>query len=153
MNIAAPLLLSLLVATAALGQPATPVPMPFDAADHRWTHRLLYVFAPSDDHPDLVAQRQMATGFVDGFRDRDLLFVSVLERGESRADGQTMDAASANALRADYGIESGAFAVVLVGKDGTAKRRSESPIPTESLFEQIDSMPMRQREMRDADRG
>ncbi|MEP0548149.1 MAG: DUF4174 domain-containing protein [Rhodothermales bacterium] len=152
MNVAAPLLLSLLVGTAALGQPATPDPMPFDPADHRWTHRLLYVFAPSDDHPDLVAQRQSATGFVDGFRDRDLLFVSVLDRGESRADGRAIDAASAQALREAYGIEPGAFAVVLVGKDGTAKRRSDAPVAIEVLFQQIDGMPMRQREMRDRDR-
>jgi hypothetical protein len=152
-NVVAPLLLSLLVGTAALGQPAFPSPMSFDPAEHRWTHRLLYVFAPSDDHPDLVAQRHMATGFVDGFRDRDLLFVSVTERGESAVDGRAMDAASAAALRDRYGVEPGAFAVVLVGKDGTAKQRSDAPIAVEILFEQIDAMPMRQREMRDRDRG
>ena len=148
MRAVVPLLVLLLCGPPTLGQPASTSPMPFDPADHRWTHRLLYVFAPSDDHPDLVAQRQMATGFVDGFRERDLLFVSVLERGESCADGRAMDAASAAELREAYDVEPGAFTVVLVGKDGTAKRRSAAPVPIESLFEQIDGMPMRQREMR-----
>jgi hypothetical protein len=36
-----------------------------------------------------------------------------------------------------------------VGKDGTVKRRSEAPVPLSQVFEQIDSMPMRQREMRE----
>ena len=153
MRAVVPLLVLLLCGPPVLGQPASTSPMSFDPADHKWTHRLLYVFAPSDDHPDLVAQRQMATGFVEGFRERDLLFVSVIERGTSEVEGRAMDAASAAELRETYGIEPGGFAVVLVGKDGTAKRRSAAPVPIEALFEQIDGMPMRQREIRDADQG
>ena len=132
---------------AALGQPATSSNMPFDVSDHRWTHRLLLVFAPSDEHPDLLAQRQMATGYVEGFRDRDLLFVSVLEEGDSLVDTRPMDEASAEQLRERYGIGSGEFAVVLIGKDGTEKRRSGQPVAIEDLFEQVDQMPMRQREL------
>ncbi len=144
--------LLLLGSAAALGQPDRPAPMSFDESDHRWTHRLLVVFAPSDKHPDLIAQQQMTTGFVDGFRDRDLLFVSVPEHGESLADGGAMDAASAANIRERHGIEPGTFAVILVGKDGTEKRRSDRPVPIEALFEQIDQMPMRQREMQDRNR-
>jgi hypothetical protein len=132
---------------ATLGQPDTSAPMPFDVSDHRWTHRLLLVFAPSDEHPDLLAQRQMATGFAAGFRDRDLLFVSVLERGDSLADNRPMDEASAEKLRERYDVEPGEFAVILIGKDGTKKRRSDRPVSIEALFEQIDQMPMRQREL------
>jgi hypothetical protein len=35
-----------------------------------------------------------------------------------------------------------------VGKDTTVKRRGSAPVAMESLFEQIDRMPMRRREMR-----
>jgi hypothetical protein len=137
----------------ALGQPVPTSPMPFDLSDHRWTHRLLLAFAPSDGHPDLLAQRQMATGFAEGFRDRDLLFVSVLQEGESAADGRPMDGASAAALRERYGIDPGDFTVILVGKDGTEKRRSERPVAIESVFGQIDQMPMRQRELQRRGKG
>jgi hypothetical protein len=123
--------------------------MSFSEADHRWSHRLLYVFAPSEEHPDLLAQRQMTDGFADGIRDRDLLFITVLERGESRVDGTAMDAASAGRLRSLHDVTPGEFAVILVGKDGTEKRRSDRPVSPEALFEQIDRMPMRQREMRE----
>lgn len=123
--------------------------MTFDETEHRWTHRLLYVFAPSDEHPDFLAQRQMATGHDAGFQERDLLFITLLERGESAVDGQAMDAASAERLRERHDVEPGAFAVILVGKDGTEKRRAGQPVPVEEVFAQIDGMPMRQREMRE----
>jgi len=142
-----------LLPLAVLGQPDTSTPMPFNLSDHQWTHRLLLVFAPSDEHPDLLAQRHMTTGFADGFRDRNLLFVTVLERGESLADNQPVDDTSAAVLREQFSIAPGGFAVVLVGKDGTEKRRSERPVSIESVFEQIDQMPMRQREMRQRDGG
>lgn len=147
------LILLFAIPAVACGQPVPTSPMPFDIADHRWTHRLLLVFAPSDESPDLLAQRQMTTGFVEGFRDRDLLFVSVLRQGESVADNRPMDEASADALRERYRIAPGDFAVILIGKDGTEKRRSTLPIPVESVFEQIDQMPMRQREMRSRNGG
>ncbi len=40
------------------------------------------------------------------------------------------------------------FEVILVGLDGTIKLRQDQPITTDKLFSLIDSMPMRQREMR-----
>lgn len=134
-------------AAAAPAQPSPP--MSFDEAAHQWVHRLLYVFAPSDEHPDLLAQRQLLDGTADGVRDRDLLIVTVIERGESRVDGAAMDVASADRLRTTHDVVPGEFAVILVGKDGTEKRRSAGPLAPEALFEQIDRMPMRQREMRE----
>lgn len=40
------------------------------------------------------------------------------------------------------------FSVVLVGKDGTEKFRSHHPVGVTELFRLIDSMPMRQLEMK-----
>lgn len=39
------------------------------------------------------------------------------------------------------------FTLVLMGKDGTEKLRSEKPVPTRELFDLIDAMPMRQAEI------
>ncbi|WP_414566229.1 MULTISPECIES: DUF4174 domain-containing protein [unclassified Anabaena] len=36
---------------------------------------------------------------------------------------------------------------MLVGKDGQSKRREDNPIDPKVIFQQIDMMPMRQREM------
>lgn len=145
------LLLVIACAATVAAQPSSH--MSFREADHQWKHRLLYVFAPSEEHPDLLAQRQLTDGLGEAFRERDLLFVTVLERGESRVDGTPMDAASAERLRAAHDVEPGAFAVILVGKDGTEKRRSDASVLPGVLFEQIDRMPMRQREMRERGQG
>ena len=40
------------------------------------------------------------------------------------------------------------FEVILVGLDGGIKLRQDQPVTTDKLFNLIDSMPMRQREMR-----
>ena len=39
------------------------------------------------------------------------------------------------------------FTLILVGKDGTEKLRSHKAVEVETLFETIDAMPMRIREM------
>ena len=50
-----------------------------------------------------------------------------------------------------FSVGPGEFRVVLVGKDGTEKRRDPEPVTARSLFDTIDAMPMRQREMRQND--
>lgn len=40
------------------------------------------------------------------------------------------------------------FEAVLIGLDGSEKMRTTKPISTQDLFDKIDSMPMRQREMK-----
>ena len=52
------------------------------------------------------------------------------------------------AARSRFGVEDGAFATVLVGRDGGEKFRSTEPVPAEKLFGLIDAMPMRRREIR-----
>jgi hypothetical protein len=76
------------------------------------------------------------------FRDRDLLTLDSFE------DGPTGEVA-----RRELGIGRGAFAVVLVGKDGGEKLRSTEPLRSRDLLDRIDAMPMRRREMRENDAG
>lgn len=55
--------------------------------------------------------------------------------------------------RHEYDAKTGTFAAVLVGKDGGEKFRSDEPVRPEDLFDLIDDMPMRRREMQDRDPG
>ena len=70
--------------------------------------------------------------------ERDLLLESFFEDGSERS----------TAARSRFGVEDGTFAAVLVGKDGGEKHRSAGPIAHRKLFDLIDAMPMRQREIR-----
>jgi len=90
--------------------------------------------------------------------DRDLLLVELLTESTSRAYGQTLDDARARAqsvreARSRFHVAPQDFQVILVGKDGTAKRRESNPIQPEVIFNEIDATPMRQREMREQSRG
>lgn len=47
-----------------------------------------------------------------------------------------------------YNVPAGSFALVLIGKDGGEKHRSDKVMSTEELFAIIDAMPMRRSEMK-----
>lgn len=52
-------------------------------------------------------------------------------------------------LRSDFDISPSDFVVLLIGKDGDEKYRSDEFISSKKLFNEIDSMPMRKIEMGD----
>ena len=56
---------------------------------------------------------------------------------------------SATVLRRHFAVPDDGFAAILVGKDGTEKLRSDTPVTPVTLFAAIDAMPMRQQELRD----
>jgi hypothetical protein len=74
---------------------------------------------------------------------RDLLAESFFEDGPE----------GSAAARGRFRVEDGPFAAVLVGRDGGEKHRSTEPVVPEGLFEVIDAMPMRRREMREKGAG
>lgn len=128
----------------------------FYLEDHRWTHRLVVVFAPTDTTPALEAQRRRLQDVGDGFRDRDLLLLTLLgETGEGtrrsapEQSGRPLTRSATQRLYERFDVPRDSFRLVLVGKDGTEKRREADPVSARSLFDTIDAMPMRQREMRD----
>jgi hypothetical protein len=146
-----------LVASILLGLSAM-APSPADSvdfrlADHRWEHRPLLVFAPSADHDFLTAHEKALEGNDAGIRDRDMILVTVVEDGTSRLrmapsdDGRPLTDAAVRRLRDRFSVPPAAFRVILVGKDGTEKQRSAEPVSIRSIFDRIDAMPMRQREM------
>ena len=50
---------------------------------------------------------------------------------------------SAAALRRSYKLPADRFTVILIGKDGGEKRRSDTPMSAATLTATIDAMPMR----------
>ncbi len=77
-----------------------------------------------------------------------MLLVELLTEGTSRIDRQSIDEANVANLRSQFNVAPQEFRVILVGKDGTAKRHDSNPVEPEVIFNEIDAMPMRQREMR-----
>lgn len=115
--------------------------------DYKWKKRLLLVFAPQED-PAYQKQIQLFKEQQVGFEQRDLLIVQLLIEGTSRIDTQPISPVLAAQIRDRFKVEQQNFQVILVGKDGTTKRRDRSIVPPEVVFGEIDAMPMRQQEMR-----
>lgn len=151
------LLLSLLPVS--LMAQSAPDTVDFRLEAHRWEHRLLFVFAPTEAADQLRAQNDALAEQDAGFRDRDLLLITLTGAADGtvregpEGDAQLLTNAAVTRLYDRFNVPSDAFRVVLVGKDGTEKRRDAEPVTGRSLFDTIDAMPMRQREMREEDTG
>lgn len=97
-----------------------------------WKNRVLLVFPGSAS----LAQREQAEIIAsdpDGLNERDLVVVLVDDQATMKR----------------YKVTPGDFTVILLGKDGGEKLRQSQPLKLKDLYPLIDSMPMRQREMRE----
>lgn len=133
----------------------TAAAQPFSLDAHRWQHRVLLVFATSEQDPRLEQQRVLFAEERAAFEERHLLLLELVgaEHGAIRPFGlpETRQSLSADAvaeLRRRFAVPLDTFAAVLVGKDGTEKVRYEAPAKPNAIYERIDAMPMRQREMK-----
>lgn len=132
--------------------PMPSIAEPFNLENHQWQNRILLIFAPSAQHPSYQQQLQQFEGQEGELIDRELLVVHSFATGNSHVNGlaanrQLIEAASTDRLRQQFSITPDEFAVILIGKDGTPKREERSPISLTVVFDQIDTMPMRQREL------
>ena len=119
-----------------------------DLNQYTWKNRLLFVFAPTREEPSFEAIHDSLMEQQEAVVDRDLVVFELLESESSTRDGESLDPASARQLRERFGVPAGEFSVVLVGKDGGVKLDRQDPISLDEIFSLIDSMPMRQHEMR-----
>lgn len=114
-------------------------------ADKRRQRRLFLIFAPSAEHEGFKQMRPQTRTPKFGARDLDLVEVT---GDEVRVDREPVAAPTATDLRRACGVARGSFAVRLVGKDGTVKLARGGAVPHTEVYDLIDTMPMRQQEMR-----
>jgi len=119
-----------------------------DIEQYQWENRLLLVFAPSDQdaaYQNLKARLQASTREL---LDRDLLVFHLFAQGQGWVEETLVSEDSVRSLYQEYDIRVGTLTVVLIGKDGGEKMRQTHGFDLQSIFDRIDAMPMRQREMR-----
>ncbi len=104
----------------------------------RWQQRVLLVGAPTAGQPDFKRQRELLAAVPDQLRERDIKVISVIYNQSGPVDIR---------FAQQLGLRPPAFGVVLIGKDGGAKRTSARPLVPADLFGTVDKMPMRRQEM------
>lgn len=112
-----------------------------------WKKRVLVVLSPSADDPRLAQQRTIIAQNQAGFEERDLVVWEIVQNESVRVDDEHMAHLGTPPFYAHFETSPAEFQVILLGKDGEEKLRSDAPVLTEQLFSLIDAMPMRQREM------
>ncbi|MFC1713317.1 CIA30 family protein [Candidatus Poribacteria bacterium] len=120
-----------------------------DLDDYKWKNRLLMVFSPSESHPDYKSQKKEIVEKIAQIDERDLVVFEIFEEGENRVSNSTIAHAAGESLREKFSVKPEEHTVVLMGKDGAEKLRSTGHVPIEEIFSLIDSMPMRQSEIRE----
>ena len=116
--------------------------------DYRWKNRIILLFAPGDDNSLLQQQRAELFKDATGITARDLIIFQILPDqliGQENLQNATL----AQSLRDKYHVKEGKFCAILIGKDGSEKLRKDTAVSREELYNVIDAMPMRQREMRE----
>jgi hypothetical protein len=120
-----------------------------DLTEYRWKNRLILSFSPTPSDPGYASFEEDVLSRSNEVKDRDLIVFRVFEKGPSRLEGQPLSQEDAQNLRRRFRVKSGRFTVILIGKDGGVKMMREDGAELQEIFDLIDSMPMRQREMRD----
>ena len=115
-------------------------------ADYQWKKRLILLFAPQADYPLRQEQNELLRSDQPGLDDRDLLIFEVLPNEVLSATSE--EAESAEKLRERYRVNSEDYMVLLIGKDGSEKLRSDGLVTLNELYTLIDAMPVRREEMR-----
>lgn len=124
----------------------------FNLMRYHWANRPLLVFAAGDRDPRFAAVRGELDARSGELAERDVVVITCLGTRDGHAvepggGDQMLTVEDVEALRLSFRVELNDFAIILIGKDGTEKRRDSEAVSLDTIFEQIDAMPMRREEM------
>ena len=127
--------------------------------DWRWHHRLLVVRSRTDGM--LARQATLVAGQEAGWNDRELRLVLLTTDGGLVVDrfvdggpvGETFASGVEREFIERYGVEvdGNGVSAALAGKDGGVKARWSEVVEPSAVFDLVDAMPMRLREMKESE--
>ena len=120
---------------------------------HQWKDRVIIIFAPDSNDLLLQDQLKLFSGKDSEIVDRDLVIYQITPDNGSSSHKSVLDKVAIQELYNQFKIKNDEFALLLIGKDGGKKFHSNELTAPKVLFNLIDSMPMRQSEMRRKKKG
>ncbi len=147
------ILLVMMISVLSMASSRSAPARPLNLSQFQWKNRLLFLFAPDRDHPVFDKLQKSLTDQESEAAERDLKIFKILESGSSSMNTEYLDPQTSQSLRKKFNIPRGAFAVILVGKDGGIKLKRQEYTQLKDIFALIDAMPMRREEMRQKSRS
>lgn len=120
---------------------------------YRWKNRLLLVFTPSDTDQTYLELQQALGRAGDKLQDRDMVVFRLFASGRGKTDEACLGKDEVLSLYQRFDVPGHSLTVILLGKDGGEKARQVGQFDLQAIFDRIDAMPMRQREMRQRSKG
>ena len=118
-----------------------------ELSDYLWEHRPLLLFAPTDSDPRVIETLNRIDASRCAFLDRDMVIGIVTAEGKGTLDGHVINADESQRMARQYAIGEDTFSALLIGKDGGEKLRVNEVPDLQVIYDVIDGMPMRSREM------
>lgn len=121
----------------------------------RGEKRPLLLFSKSRSFAGLDQQVDMLRDFRPDLQERDMVVLSTTGRQETQSViGYTpVPRGTARLLQKKYQPNSSGLTIVLIGKDGAEKARWEKVVDPQTVFDLIDTMPMRLQEIKQAEQS
>lgn len=115
---------------------------------HKWENRLVLILTNDIDNPTYQSQLLEFNKEAEGLAERKLIIYQVLPDKYVTGLADSSEWIVSSKLYGNYQKES-VFEVILIGLDGRIKLRQTEILSCEALFSLIDTMPMRQAELRE----
>lgn len=136
--------LSLIIAISIMtSMPLTAQPI----AHHQWKDRLILLFSPQLEGNTAIKQLDHFQEDQAAVKERDLLIYQISPKKGLGPKG-TLSVEQLEWFYNYYHVGKDEFNLLLIGKDGSEKLRSERWIDRQKVFDLIDGMPMRRAEMK-----
>lgn len=119
-----------------------------ELGNYLWKKRPLLLFAPSPNSPMYRSIPDSLSAHQDQIQERHMVIIEVFQNGLVRIDGKSDSRRTAESFRQQFSAKEGELTAILVGKDGGLKLRQNGNLDLGKIFSIIDTMPMRQQEMR-----
>ncbi|MBV9658660.1 MAG: DUF4174 domain-containing protein [Verrucomicrobia bacterium] len=111
---------------------------PLNLERYRDRQRVVVAYLPAAAREPNETFHQRWANAAGELKERDAVWIEIDDLHRQPAD-----------LVRRLGFTEGRFGLALVGKDGHVAWQSSEPTAPQAIFDQIDAMPMRQREMRE----
>lgn len=118
-----------------------------DLSKHQWKDRLVLIIT-EEENEKFERQLTELQKHQHGLKERKLLIYQILPEKYTTGFEEEEDWKNSSELFQKYKAEKSGFRIILIGLDGGEKLDQTEILSIEKLFNTIDSMPMRQAEMR-----